>query len=72
MPLLRENEIAEVVKNKFDGSEEVSRAVGKMVGSATIKQLLELADLVEDKSRASEWENIWNTLITADFKNEIE
>lgn len=61
-----------MVKNKFDGSEEVSRAVGKMVGSATIKQLLELADLVEDKSRASEWENIWNTLITADFKNEIE
>ena len=52
MPLLGEKEIAEVLKNKFEANDQLARTVGKVIGSATIKQLLELADLVSDKSRA--------------------
>jgi hypothetical protein len=72
VPQLGEKEIAEVLKNKFDASEQLARSVGRIVVSATIKQLLELADLVEDKTRVEEWDLIWHTLITAEFETEIE
>jgi hypothetical protein len=41
-----------------------------MADGSSIKQLLELADLVDNKASLSDWETYWENLMTA--KQEIE
>lgn len=70
VPLLGKEEIAMMLKEKYGVSEDVARKVAGMTDGSSIRKLIELADLVEDKSSLADWQLYWESLMTE--KNEAD
>lgn len=59
MGLLGKEEIFLMLKEKFSIKEDVAKRVASMADGSSIKQLLELADLVDNKNSLEDWEFYW-------------
>jgi hypothetical protein len=53
--LLGREEIFLMLKEKFSLAENIAKAVATMADGSSIRQLLELADLVDNKNSVADW-----------------
>jgi regulator of RNase E activity RraB len=58
-----------ILKEKYGVKEDIARDVAKLTDGASIKQLLELADLVDNKSVFDDWATYWENLTNS---NEVK
>lgn len=73
VPLLGREEIGMMLREKYGVGEEVARRVGAMTDGSSIRQVIELADLVDNKSSLGDWELYWQSLMSArDEAEELE
>ena len=53
-----------MLKEKYKLEESKSKQVASMLEGCSIKELLELAELVDNKGDPEEWEYYWTNLLT--------
>jgi hypothetical protein len=69
---LLQAEIQSFLGEKFELSLENSSKVAAMIKTTSIKNLLELADLVDDKRKMDQWEFYWHNLVNPTEEEEEE
>lgn len=67
-----QTEIQSFLGEKFEMPAESSSKVASMIKTTSIKNLLELADLVDDKRKIDQWEFYWHNLVNPAEEEEIE
>jgi hypothetical protein len=71
MSPLAQSEIQSFLSGKYGISEEVSKKIATLIRATSIKSLLELAELVDDKNKIEEWEFYWHNLLNP-VEDELE
>lgn len=61
-----------MLREKYGLKEEIAAQVGKIVHNCTISELLQLAELVDNKKEPKEWEFYWQNLVGPRSKEESE
>jgi len=60
-----------LLKEKYSVDSGVAKKVANMLEGCCIKELLDLAELVDNKSDYNEWEYFWNNLLAPKEEDEV-
>lgn len=60
-----------MLKEKYRVDDAVAKKVASMLEGCCIKELLDLAELVDKKSDYSEWEYFWYNLLSPKEEEEV-
>ena len=61
---LGRDDIQSMLREKYQIDENISKQVATLLDGCSIKELLELGELVDNKKEYSEWEFYWMNLLT--------
>lgn len=61
---LGRDDIQSMLREKYQIDEKISKQVATLLDGCSIKELLELGELVDNKKEYSEWEFYWMNLLT--------
>ena len=61
---LGRDDIQSMLREKYQIDENISKQVATLLDGCSIKELLELGELVDNKKEYNEWEFYWMNLLT--------